>query len=401
MTTQESNKGSDTILKEKPKKKQGSIKLQITLIISAALFLSLLPAFLIINFVYRVGYESLASYLIFIGLPIMITCLISAVTYFVFLYFFKPVDEIKFIMERINRERDLTIQVGITGRNELSSIARGFNVAIEAMRYLVRRGLDVVSGANERLEGIRMAVEEISGGIQEVTGAVGDFDNSARELDSNAQNMLEASKVALGELKDGRQVVLASTRQIRDASEKIAEVNPYVEELLQQSEAIGKVVRIISDITGETKLLAFNASIEAARAGEHGQGFAVVADEVRNLAEQSAIAATDISEMISAIQHEVRETERTVKGGVESIRDTALEVAKIESVFTKTLNYVEDMAERIRIIANRSNEISSSTEDLSAITQEQSASIQEILGNVELVSKEIGQMLDELSLFKS
>ncbi|HVL01739.1 MAG TPA: methyl-accepting chemotaxis protein [Dongiaceae bacterium] len=102
--------------------------------------------------------------------------------------------------------------------------------------------------------------------------------------------------------RTGQQAVEGLARQIEKLTDQISRGAQQINELATNSQAIGKVVDMITGITEQTNLLALNAAIEAARAGEHGRGFAVVADEVRSLATKTTAAAVDIKRQIEDIQ---------------------------------------------------------------------------------------------------
>jgi len=94
------------------------------------------------------------------------------------------------------------------------------------------------------------------------------------------------------------EVVTQTVDVMRGLEGSMQDAAQGIQALDTQSRVIGSIIKTISDIAGQTNLLALNAAIEAARAGEQGRGFAVVADEVRQLASRTSTATDEIAKVV-------------------------------------------------------------------------------------------------------
>ena len=172
-----------------------------------------------------------------------------------------------------------------------------------------------------------------------------------------------------------------------------------VHQLEENAGKVESIIQLVGDIAAQTNLLALNASIEAARAGEHGKGFAVVAEEVRKLADESAKAVQGISELILAIQTDVKtvvqqmtnqvsfavseakrvsETNAAVEGMSIKIHEMAESVVEISSLVEKQLTNIESTARQSQDVAAIAEETSAGAEEVRSATDEQARSIEEI-----------------------
>ena len=203
---------------------------------------------------------------------------------------------------------------------------------VEEKEKEVENVLDSVQALSDKLYSAGTALSQVS----ESESA------SAEELAATSEQLVETSDRLgaktdesmsnLSELKEWESVVADNVEKVEMTSKDLLDKSVENEKLLNDlhkingevsdsmklttdvaqklSDAvreIGVTLKLISDISSSTNLLALNASIEAARAGEAGRGFAVVATEVGDLANSTQESLRVVESVIERVQQNVKE----------------------------------------------------------------------------------------------
>jgi len=137
-----------------------------------------------------------------------------------------------------------------------------------------------------------------------------------------------------------------------------------MEGMAKLSEQIEEIIKTIDEIAGQTNLLALNAAIEAARAGDYGKGFAVVADEVRSLAEKSAAATKQTTDLIGNVQSEISEAGEFIKLVVNRVKEGTETAKQSGTAIDKLLDSAKSVNVKIDSMASANQTISKIMEGL-------------------------------------
>lgn len=284
------------------------------------------------------------------------------------------------------------------------------------------------SQASEMVHQIAQNASEMNEGAEKQTRTIDDLQETVdnmrvtmHELHASAREMGEVAKVSQEKAVDGKEKVDFSIEQIKNIARQSQASAEVVDNLGKRSKEIETIVDTISEIAAQTNLLALNAAIEAARAGEHGRGFAVVSDEVRKLAEQSATAAQNISELIQKILDDTNSAIESMKLGTASVEEGSKSVAATGEAFAAIEEQVENLNQNVQKSINfietvntASHQISDAMETLqkiskisadevqnvSAATEEESATIQEISDAGKQLAEFAQEMHNEVQKFK-
>ena len=323
---------------------------------------------------------------------------------------------------------DLTQQLHAERDDEIGRIVLYFNTFVGKLRTIMR-GAQESAAETARLAGTlskasgenSQAVEQVAGSVTNVAGQAnaqnGDIQTLADNVTQIAENMAQmlasakrsAALSADSEEKaaDGRNGAERVTAQTNDLREIVMTMDRNVQALTTYAEEINQIIELIKGLSGQTNLLALNAAIEAARAGESGRGFAVVAEEVRKLAENSSLAADDVTAKMESIRRQVHETQAanqelvaalakiteavgTVRSSLNDIaasseesRRAAAEIVRLNQMASEGARSAADTSGHV---ATAAKQIAGLSEESAAAIEEQSATMEQVVATAEQLS---------------
>lgn len=216
---------------------------------------------------------------------------------------------------------------------------------------------------SESAAGMAAAMEELSVSIDQVS--------------EHANDAHQVSQTSSIQAVEGGRVIHNTATEMENIAASVHQVAEKLHSLEAYSLQISGIAQTIREIAEQTNLLALNAAIEAARAGEQGRGFAVVADEVRKLAERTATATTEISEMIVKVQNGTEEAVKEmevsvlrVNGGVSLARQAGDSVSSLRDAAQHAAhdvdyirNAIKEQSIAAREVAQRIEQIAQGTEE--------------------------------------
>lgn len=251
----------------------------------------------------------------------------------------------------------------------LSEATNNLSLKLREIVFRIATGAKKVNGSSTQINEISTKVA--SGSMQQAT--------SAEEVSSAVEEM---AAVIQDSNHNANQTMLISDK----AAQGIKELIEREEESLRYIKEISQKISIVNDIAFQTNILALNAAVEAARAGEQGRGFAVVAGEVRRLAENSRVAADEITKLSA------KSVSITINA-----HDFMINLApEIE----KTSRLVHDISVSSNELNNGASQINSAIQELNLVIQQYTATAEEMNRNSEILKTEAVELGQSIAFFK-
>jgi methyl-accepting chemotaxis protein len=281
---------------------------------------------------------------------------------------------------------------GEGSKSEVERLARAIRSMAESLRGLIaqmhRSGQQVAEDAAT----VASSTRQLEATVVENGAATHEAGATARAIAAAAQALLatvqaisQFATVAGETAADGRASLGGMEAEMQRLTAATAALAQRLSAIHEGAENIGGIVGTIGRVADRSNLLSTNAGIEAEKAGAAGRGFGVVAREMRRLADQTATATVEISQLVDEMRAVVAAGAREMDGLVRQVRNSSADVRGVGERLGHLITHVEHLGPQLH--------------DLASTMQTQAGGatqIAEALGQIETAAQQTRQALEQL-----
>lgn len=182
---------------------------------------------------------------------------------------------------------------------------------VQGTSQILVQSVDEVAAALGSLRGASASMQQGYAALrtqaQETARAMGTMEQSGQAVREAAERTATLSSGVIDDAERGAEAVRRSKSGVDQIRQTAIHLQTVMEELVERTDAVDRILTAIDEVAAETNVLALNASIIAAQAGEHGRGFSVVADQIKALATRVATSTRESAAVVTDVKGRARD----------------------------------------------------------------------------------------------
>ena len=362
----------------------------------------------------------------------LVGIIVSLVCSLIMIVAVKPLKVVReSIHEIASGEADLTQQIVVKSNNEIGALGDGFNAFMEKLRTIIGGVKDSKEILGDVNDGLQNRIEENGKSIEAIINDLNDIDSqvenqansvsqtvsAVEEIAQNIQsleNMIETQSSGVVEASAAVEEMIGNISSVNNSVGFMAssfdsliqnteagiqrqnDVNQRIRNIDEQSKALQTANKTISDIAGQTNLLAMNAAIEAAHAGEAGKGFSVVADEIRKLSETSSAQSKTIREELLKIEGSINDVVSASQASTDMFVEVSNSITQTQQLVLQIKGAMEEQQEGSKQIGDALKLMNDNTSEVRAASHEMAEGNKSILAEIDQLRNTTGVIRDSM-----